>query len=328
MRDALITNALRVPTLPPLLTWRSNNYISLILLVSGEYISANSEKMQTWCIYMDEAGVNKEPQFIYATICIPFNSQQEFLKSYPEIVNPLVGISGREIKYGDLLNTDDRFHREETEKICQSLLTRFFEIKGARIVRVKAIRKQMQAKGGDLRVALFNKTLVLCKEFLPSNHHAMILHDELDSRDQQSVLLDTFNRFNKDLNFQNCVFVHSNENPFIQFADFIASICYRYYYFQQKEYKNKQYCASLVNSLFKAIDEHYSPIVELSEYTDVEGNHRKEQAIQLASKHSIDIATAYQIVDKKFTLDEALRRKQARTSTDHRQNEDKRKIRS
>ena len=28
--------------------------------------------MQTWCIYMDESGVNKEPQFIYATILVPF----------------------------------------------------------------------------------------------------------------------------------------------------------------------------------------------------------------------------------------------------------------
>lgn len=266
--------------------------------------------MQTWCIYMDESGVNKEPQFIYATILVPFNSQQEFLKSYPKIINPLVGISGREIKYGDLLNTDDRFHRKETEEICQSLLMRFFEIKDARIVRVKAIRKQMRAKGGDLRVALFNKTLALCKEFLPLNHYAMVLHDELDNRDQQSVLLDTFNRFNKDLSFQNCVFVHSNENPFIQFADFVASICYRYYYFQQKEYKNKEDCASLVNSLFKAIDEHYSPIVELSEHTNVEDNPRKKQALQLVSEHHIPLETAYQIVDKKFTLNRALQRKQ------------------
>lgn len=282
--------------------------------------------MQTWCIYIDELGVNDEPQFIYATICVPFSSQQEFLKSYPEIVNPLVGISGREIKYGYLLNTFDRHYREEIEKICQALLTRFFEIKDAQIIRVKAIRKQMRAKGGDLRVALFNKTLVLCKDFLPLNHHAMILHDELDSRDQQRVLLDTFNRFNKDLNFQNCVFVHSNENPFIQFADFVASICYRYYYFQQTEYKNKQHCASLVNSLFKAIDERYLPIVELSEHTNVEGNPRRKQALQLASEHDIDPATAYNIVDKQITLAEVLRRKQTRTSSAHRQNEDKNKI--
>ena len=74
---------------------------------------------------------------------VPFNSQQEFLKSYPKIINPLVGSSGREIKYGDLLNTDDRFHRKEAEEICRSLLMRFFEIKDARIVRVKAIRKQI-----------------------------------------------------------------------------------------------------------------------------------------------------------------------------------------
>ena len=275
--------------------------------------------MQTWCIYMDESGVNKEPQFIYATILVPFNSQQEFLKSYPKIINPLVGISGREIKYGDLLNTDDRFHRKETEVICQSLLTRFFEIKDARIVRVKAIRKQMRAKGGDLRVALFNKTLAICKEFLPLNHYAMILHDELDSRDQQSVLLDTFNRFNKDLSFQNCVFVHSNENPFIQFADFVASICYRYYYFQQKEYKNKEDCASLVNSLFKAIDKRHPPIIELSEHKVVEGNPRRKQALELVSEYDIDPATAYNIVDENITLDEVLERKQTRTRAVRRQ---------
>ena len=63
--------------------------------------------MQTWCIYIDESGVNDEPQFIYAAICIPFNSQQEFLKSYPKIVSPLIGRSNEEIKYGPLLNTPD-----------------------------------------------------------------------------------------------------------------------------------------------------------------------------------------------------------------------------
>ena len=311
-----IYNALRVPTLPPLLVKRNNNYIPLILFVSEGYISSDShKKMQTWCIYIDESGVNNEPQFIYAAICVPFNSQQEFLKSYSEIVNPLVDISGREIKYGHLLNTLDRHYQEEIGQICQSLLTRFFEIKDARIIRVKAIRKQMRVKGGDLRVALFNKTLVLCKEFLPLNHHTMILHDELDSRDQQRVLLDTFNRFNKDspkgLNFQNCVFVHSNENPFIQFADFVASICYRYYYFQKTEYKDKQHCASLVDSLFNAIDKRYPPIVELSEHKVIEGNPRREEALQLASEHDIDLATAYNIIDKRITLTEVLRRKQA-----------------
>ncbi|RKU09154.1 hypothetical protein C6503_21685 [Candidatus Poribacteria bacterium] len=138
--------------------------------------------MQTWCIYIDEAGVNKDnSQFIYTAICVPFNSQQEFLKFYSQIVNPLVHISGREIKYGDILNTLDRHYREETKRICSSLLTRFFEIKDARIIRVKAIRKQMRAKGSDLRVALFRKTLECCKEFLPLDHHAIILHDELDS---------------------------------------------------------------------------------------------------------------------------------------------------
>ena len=229
-----------------------------------------------------------------------------------------MGISGSEIKYGPLLNTFDRHYQKEIEEICQSLLTRFFEIKDARIIRVKAIRKRVRAQGGDLRVALFKKTLVLCEDFLPPNQHAMVLHDELDSRNQQRVLLDTFNRFNKDLSFQNCIFVHSNENPFIQFADFVASICYRYYYFQRTEYKDKQHCASLVNLLFKSIDEHYPPIVELSEHTNVEGNPRKKQALQLSAEHGIPLATAYQIVDKKILLAEALRRKQAQTSTAHR----------
>ena len=284
--------------------------------------------MQTWCIYIDESGVNPDnPQFIYAAICVPFDIQQEFLKSYPEIVNPLVPISGGEIKYGHLLNNTDRNYREEIGQVCQSLLRCFFEIEDARIIRVKATRKQMRLKGGDLRVALFKKTLARCNEFLPPNHHAMILHDELDSRDIQRVLLDTFNSFNEDspegLNLHNCVFVHSNENPFIQFADFVASICYRYYYFQQTEYKDKRHCALLVDSLFKTIDKRYPPIVELSEHKIVEGNSRRDQALQLASEHDIDLATAYNIVDKNITLAEVLRRKQDRTSTVRTQNADK-----
>ena len=287
--------------------------------------------MQAWCIYIDESGVNEDsPEFIYAAICVPFNSQQRFLKSYPDIVRPLVPISGQEVKYGPLLNAFDRHYTEEIGQVCQALLACFFQIEDARIIRVKATRKQMRLKGGDLRKALFRKTLELCKEFLPPNHHAMILHDELDGRDQQRVLLDTFS--NKDLSFQNCVFVHSNENPFIQFADFIASICYRYYYFQRteeykgKEYKYKKFCASLVNSLFKTIDERHPPIVELSEHQVVEGSPRRAQALQLASEHDIPPETAYQIVDKRITLDEVLRRKRARTSTAGRRNEDKHKI--
>lgn len=321
--------------------------------------------MQTWCIYIDESGVNNEPQFVYAAICVPFHRQQEFLNSYPEIVNPLIPISGREIKYGHLLNTLDRHYRSEIEQICKMLLRRFFEIKDARIVRVKAIRKQMHAKGGDLRLALFRKTLECCIEDLPRGHQALIMHDELDSRDQQAVLLDTFNRFNKNspegLSFQNCVFVHSNENPFIQFADFVASICYRYYYFQRagnEGYKDKRHCKSLVNSLFEAIDKHRHspPIVELSEHTVVEGNPRRVQALQIASKHDIPHETAYAIVDRQTTLEkvllkkkakqlsskysirettakqivagkikleEVLKQKQAQTTTPHRQNEDK-----
>ena len=268
--------------------------------------------MQTWCIYIDESGVNKEPQFIYAAICIPFNSQQEFIKAYPEIVKPLVDISGREIKYGPLLNRQDTHYQKETEQICKELLTYFLENKDAHIIRVKALRKRMRLIGGDLRAALFRKTLELCVASLPSNTHAMVLHDELNDRDQQRVLLDTFN---KDLpkypNFQNCVFVHSNENPFIQFADFVATICYRYYYFQRGGYKDKQHCKSLVNSLFKAIDDHSPPIVELSDHQVIKGNPRRVQALRLASEHNIDVGTAYNIVDKNITLEKVLRQKQA-----------------
>ena len=286
--------------------------------------------MQTWCIYIDESGVRDEPQFVYAAICVPFNSQQAFLKSYPEIVSPLVGKPDEEIKYGSLLNTPDTYWQEEAAKICQSLLRHFSEIKDARIIRVKAIRKQMRAKGNDLRMALFRKTLELCKEFLPLNHRAIILHDELNDRNQQRGLLGTFNLFNKDspesLSFQNCVFVHSNENPFIQFADFIAAICYRYYYFRETAYKNKQQCASLVNSLFKKIDKCYPPVVELSEHKVVEGDPRRAEALQLASEYDIPPETAYQIVDERITLDEVLRRKQSRVSKAYRQNEDKSKI--
>ena len=282
--------------------------------------------MQTWCIYIDESGVNEDnPEFIYAAICIPFNSQQRFLRSYPKIVNPLVPISGGEIKYGPLLNNFDRNYREEIGQVCEALLTCFFEIEDARIIRVKAIRQQMRLRGGDLRAALFRKTLELCKDFLPRDHCAMILHDELDGRDQQRVLL---NAFNESLRFQNCVFVHSNENPLIQFADFVASICYRYYYFQRteeykrKEYKYKKFCASLVDTLFKAIDERHSPIVELSEHQVIEGNPRREQALRLASEHDIDPATAYNIVDENITLSEVLRRKRAQTSTARRRRRD------
>lgn len=285
--------------------------------------------MQTWCIYIDESGVpykDGQPNFIYAAICIPFNSQQEFLKSYPEIVNPLVGISDTEIKYGRLLNTVDTHYRKEIEQVCHALLTRFFEIEDAIIIRVKAIKALMGNKDEALRKALFRKTLELCRKYLPQDHRSMILHDELpSSREQQTPLFDSFKGFKEDPNFQNCVFVHSNENPLIQFADFVASICYRYYYFQGGGHKDKRHCASLVDTLFKAIDKRHPPIVELSEHTDVEGNPRKKKAVQLASKYDIDIATAYQIVDKKFTLDKALQRKQSQTSAAHRENEDKSK---
>ena len=83
--------------------------------------------MQTWCIYIDESGVNEDsPEFIYAAICVPFNSQQQFLKSYPNIVNPLVPVSGQEIKYGPLLNNFDRHYRVEIEEVFQTPVNVFF----------------------------------------------------------------------------------------------------------------------------------------------------------------------------------------------------------
>ena len=127
--------------------------------------------MKTWCIYIDESGNNPEnAQFIYVAICVPFNSQQEFLKSYLKIVNPLVGISGREIKYGDILNKPDMYYQREIEQVCKGLLTHFSHIEDAKIIRVKAIRKKMHHKGNSLRGALFRKTLELSKEFLPVDH--------------------------------------------------------------------------------------------------------------------------------------------------------------
>ena len=277
--------------------------------------------MQTWCIYIDEAGSpydNDQFQVIYAAICVPFNSQQKFLKSYLTIVDSLMDPSGGEIKYGPLLNHTDEEYREETERVCSELLECFFEIEGARIIQVKAIKRKMRKEDDELRAALFGKTLELCKESLPSDHSAMILHDELPPGNQQNALLQRFNRFNETsptgLNFQNCVFAHSNENPLIQFADFVASICYRYYYFGKHEYKKKKKSRSLVNSLFRKIEAHphSPPIVELSEPKGVKDTSRSKQASRLASKHNIDLSTAYNIVDKNITLEEVLRRKQTR----------------
>ena len=239
---------------------------------------------------------------------MPFNSQQEFLKSYPEIVKPLVPVSGGEVKYGPLLNSYDSHFLAKHARTCEALLTDFFKIEDARIIRVKAIKALIRKEGDDLRQALFGKTLELCKESLPSNHHAMILHDELPGRKQQILL---FDRFKEYPNFQNCIFVHSDENPFIQFADFVASICYRYYHFQKTEYKNKQNCASLVDTLFKAIDERYPPVVELSEHQVVGDDQRKGQALKLVEENDILLETAYNIVDGSTTLDKVLRRKQA-----------------
>ena len=68
-------------------------------------------------------------------------------------------ISGREIKYGPLLNNFDRNYTEEIGEVCEKLLTCFFKIEDVKIIRVKAIRKKMRLKGGDLRVALFRKTI-------------------------------------------------------------------------------------------------------------------------------------------------------------------------
>ena len=285
--------------------------------------------MQTWCIYIDEAGspyANDQFQVIYAAICVPFNSQQEFLKSYPKIVNSLMDPSGSEIKYGPLFNHTDAMYQKETGLVSSELLTRFFQIEGAQIIGVKAIKKLMRKKNDDLRAALFGKTLELCKEFLPCDHSAMILHDELPPGNQQNALLEKFNRFNKDspegLSFQNCVFVQSNENPFIQFADFVASIYYRYYDFNKRTYKNRKKSKSLVDSLFQRIEACSPQVVELSEHRIIEGKPRRNQAFRFKSEYDIDIGTAYNIVDGNITLDEALRRKQDRTSRTHRQNED------
>ena len=45
---------------------------------------------------------------------------------------------------------------------------------------------------------------------------------------------------------------------------------------------------------------HCPSIVELSEHRVIEGNPRRKQALQLASEHDIDPATAYNIVDEKI----------------------------
>ncbi len=282
--------------------------------------------MQSWCIYIDESGVphsDGQPNFIYAAICVPFNDQQEFLKVYPEIVKLLQSINSSEsseIKYGRILNSLDSYFRAEYKETCNSLLERFFEIKDAKIIRVKAIKALTRKKDDDLREALFGITLDLCKNSLLSDYHAMILHDELPSRHQQIPLLNRFNRFNKDStdgkSFQNCVFVHSNENPFVQFADFVASICYKYYDFQKNANKKKQRSKLLVNELFEKIDKHSPSIVELSDHTVVEavvkGNPRREQAERLVSSYGIRFEKAYPIVDGQITLEETLLREQAK----------------
>ena len=289
--------------------------------------------MQTWCIYIDESGVpyaDGQPNFIYVAICVPFSSQQEFLEDYPKIVEPLVSIFGdREIKYGEFFKSVDGRFKDEYTGICNLLLERFFQIEDAKIIRVKAIKKEMRLSDEPLRAALFGKTLELCNNYLPQEHRTMVLHDELPSRKQQIPL---FERFKKYSNFQNCIFVHSDENPFIQFADFVASVCYRYY----DPKKNKEKWTSLVKELFEKINKYSSDIVELPKPRSVDGNSIKEQASQLASErnisfeeafqklkrkeaasqlvseHDILLETAYNIVDENITLDEVSLRKQRR----------------
>lgn len=278
-------------------------------------MQSQHEKLH-WCIYIDESGVDPQsPHFIYVAVCVPFDTQRQFLADYAVITAPLVPVVGfgNEIKYGSLLNQENHRFLSNTDTVCAGLLRHFGDVEGSGIVRVKAIKKKMRLEGVALRAALFRKTLERCKELMPGDSSAIILHDELDDRAVQRELLITFNDFNKRsgdrLNLQNCVFVHSNENPFIQFADFIAAVCHRHYYYKPGHHKNKSICADLVHKLFSKIDSKFSPIVELSAIKDDKDNERKTQSIKLAKQHEIDIAIAYQIVDERITLEEALKRK-------------------
>ena len=207
----------------------------------------------------------------------------------------------------------DHHYDVRNADIFKELLNCFLDIDGTIIIRVKAKKKKMLQKGHDIRSALFRRTLLLCKEFLPLNHHAMILHDELDSRDQQGKLLKKFYSVNREtlFQFQNCVFVQSNENPFIQFADFVVSICHRHYFFLHKKYKDREHSEALVKLLFEEINKNKRcpSIVELTDHKDVRGTPRRIKALELVSEYGIDTSTAYVVVDKKMTLEEALRRK-------------------
>ena len=248
----------------------------------------------------------------------PFDTQHQFLADYAETTASLVRLIGfgNEIKYGPLLNQEDHNFLPQTDTVCSNLLRRFGDIEGAEIIRIKAIKKKIRKTGAGLRAALFRKTLECCEVLIPKNSSAIILHDELDDRSVQRHMLETFNDFNKRCDgqskFQNCVFVHSNENPFIQFADFIAAVCHRHNFYGPGQHKNKSKCAVLAHNLFDEIDKKYSRIVELSDITDDKDNERKTQAIQLAKEHEIDPSTAYNIVDGIITLEEVLRKKEAR----------------
>ena len=282
-------------------------------------MQTQSEEKLHWCIYIDESGVDPgSPQFIYVAVCVPFASQRQFLADYAVTTAPLMHIkSWNEIKYGHLLNQEDHnFLQTNTNHVCDGLMSCFGKIEGAGIVRVKAIKKKIRLEGADLRAALFRKTLECCKELMPRDSSAIILHDELDSRAIQRHLLIRFNDFNKRCdghsNFQNCVFVHSNENPFIQFADFIAAVCHRHYFYGEGQHKDKSKCAALAHRLFEKINDKFPRIVELSDITDDKDNAKKTQAIQLAEKHKIDLADAFNIVNGKITLEKFLKRKQDR----------------
>ena len=69
---------------------------------------------------------------------------------------------------------------------------------------------------------------------------------------------------------------------------------------------------SQAHELFSKLDFKFSPIVELSAIRDDKDNERKTQSIKLANQHKIDIAIAYQIVDERITLEEALKRKRSK----------------
>lgn len=275
--------------------------------------------MTTWCIFVDESGNNENnPQFFYIAACFPFHVQRDFGFQYTEITKPLHDYSEeREIKYSNLLNTFNHMYGEKIFNQCMELARTFFMHEGCRIVRVKATRKFMHKRGADLGRALFRKTLKICDESLPPDAQAMIIHDQLHKPVQQALFFQDFHKYLLDSKnqskLQNLVFVQSKDNPCLQFADFIASVMFRYNYYQYYNHDDKSLCRDAVKKLFAFIDKKCPQMIELSSYLPPQTK-RKEKAIHLAEKHSIGISTAYNIVDGKMTLKEALRRKEAKNN--------------